>query len=72
MALGSPIQPSALAVARHYADLLAGFVLDRVDENQVSRIDDLNMRTLVTDTWMKTRQDRRRLAEEVIEFGSAI
>jgi hypothetical protein len=27
---------------------------------------------LVTDTWMKTRQDRRRLAEDVIEFGSKL
>jgi LPPG:FO 2-phospho-L-lactate transferase len=65
-------QPSALTVAQHYAGLLAGFVLDRVDEDQASAVNDLEVRTLVTDTWMKSRQDRRRLAQEVIGFGSAL
>jgi LPPG:FO 2-phospho-L-lactate transferase len=66
------IQPSALAVARHYADLLSGFVLDSVDENQAPNMHDMNVKTLVTDTWMKTRQERRRLAQEVIDFGSTL
>ncbi len=63
------ITPSALAVAKHYADLLAGFVLDREDENLVEQIHALQVQTLATDILMKTPQDRARLAKEVIEFG---
>jgi len=35
------IQPSALAVARHYAGWLAGFILDRQDAGQASTIETL-------------------------------
>jgi LPPG:FO 2-phospho-L-lactate transferase len=66
------IQPSALSVARHYNDLLSGFVLDRVDADQAPAVRALSIQPRVTDTWMKTRQDRRRLAEEVIDFGMTL
>ena len=64
------IQPSALAVARHYEALLSGFVLDQVDADQASEVHTLGMATLVTQALMKTVDDRRRLAEEVLEFGA--
>lgn len=63
------IEPSALAVARHYAELLAGFVFDRVDEDQSSEVETLGIQPMVTQTWMRTQQDRLSLAENVIEFG---
>lgn len=63
------IQPSALAVARHYSGLVSGFVLDRQDLDQAEEIRRLNMQTLVTNTIMKTPEDRLRLAAEVLEFG---
>ncbi|MBN1146225.1 MAG: 2-phospho-L-lactate transferase [Anaerolineales bacterium] len=63
------IQPSALSVARHYQNLLSGFVLDRLDEQQVDDIHLLGMRTLVTDTLMRTPLERARLGKEVIDFG---
>lgn len=63
------ITPSALAVAEHYAELLTGFVLDRVDENLAEQIQALKVQTLATDTIMKTPLDRARLAKEVVEFG---
>ena len=66
------IEPSALAVADHYADLLAGFVLDHVDLNQASMVEKLGIRPLVTNALMKNRRERRRLASEVIEFGSKL
>jgi LPPG:FO 2-phospho-L-lactate transferase len=64
------IEPSALAVARHYGSLLSGFVLDQTDASQADAIESLGMRTLVTDTLMRTPDDRRRLAGEVLAFGA--
>jgi LPPG:FO 2-phospho-L-lactate transferase len=63
------IPPSAAAVARHYADLLSGFVIDRVDAGLEAEIQQLEMRTRVTDAIMKTPRDRARLAKEVVDFG---
>ena len=66
------VQPSALAVARHYGDLLSGFVMDDRDAEQTDEIRDLGFQVCVTDTLMKTTQDRERLAKEVIAFGPSI
>ena len=62
------IEPSALAVAQHYRGLITHFILDRLDADQENAIQLLSMRTLVTDTLMKSVDDRARLAREVIEF----
>ncbi|MFQ5615466.1 MAG: 2-phospho-L-lactate transferase [Anaerolineales bacterium] len=62
------IEPSALAVARHYGSLLTGFVFDQVDREQEVAIRELGIEPLVTDTLMKTPAGRRRLAEEVLAF----
>ncbi len=66
------IEPSALSVARHYASFLTGIVIDRVDEAQSAAIRALGIDTLVTDTLMKSRADRLRLAGEVISFASTL
>lgn len=66
------IHPSALAVARHYGSLLHGFVLDVVDEEQYELLRSLGLQVLVTDTLMRDRADRLRLAGEVIEFGERL
>jgi len=63
------IQPSSLAVARHYVGMLSGFILDHVDEQYQPEIEALGVRTLVTNTLMKSDADRLRLASEVLEFG---
>jgi LPPG:FO 2-phospho-L-lactate transferase len=65
------LQPSAREVARHYGRLLDGFVLDQVDAGQEPDIQALGLQTLLTDTIMRTNQDRVRLAKEVIAFGFA-
>lgn len=62
------IQPSALAVANHYHDLAAGFVLDTIDEHQKGEIEGLNMRVLVTNTLMKSHVERSQLAQEILRF----
>ncbi len=62
------LHPSAFTVARHYRGLLAGFVLDNVDAAQERAIQNLNVRTLVTDTLMNLLTDRARLARDVLNF----
>jgi LPPG:FO 2-phospho-L-lactate transferase len=63
------LQASALSVARHYQDLLDGFVFDQTDHDQASAIQSLGLAILETDTIMKTPHKRADLAEEVVEFG---
>lgn len=62
------IEPSALAVAEHYREQLSGFVLDNVDKQLQGEIMGLNMKTLVTNTLMKSHEDRSRLAQEILGF----
>ena len=62
------IKPSALAVAEHYRNILASFVLDSVDSEMESNIKQLDIRTLVTDTLMNNLTDRTRLAQDVLNF----
>lgn len=65
------IKPSAAAVANHYRDLIRGFVLDERDSKLQGEVSRYMMRVLVTQTLMKNIQDRRRLAEQVLEFIGA-
>jgi len=66
------IEPSAVSVARHYAGLLDGFVIDRQDAQLAGEIEALGMQVLVTQTLMLTPGDRRRLAAEVLEFAARL
>jgi LPPG:FO 2-phospho-L-lactate transferase len=62
------IAPSALAVADHYCGLATGFVLDTLDQHLQENIRSLNMRTLVTNTLMKSLDNRKQLASDVLNF----
>ncbi len=62
------IEPSAFAVAQHYQSIITHFVLDQLDADQESAIQSLGLRTLVTNTWMRSIDDRARLAGEILEF----
>ncbi len=65
------IEPSALAVAEHYRNLLTGFVLDSQDKQLSDNFKRGKM--LVTDTLMNSTADRARLAMDVLQFvGSLI
>jgi LPPG:FO 2-phospho-L-lactate transferase len=66
------IQPSALAVAKHYGSLLTGFIIDNVDADQAEAVQALGIRILVTNTLMPDSAERRRLAQEVLDFGGMI
>jgi LPPG:FO 2-phospho-L-lactate transferase len=62
------IEPSAFAVANHYRGRATGFVLDEVDAQLIESVRGLNMQVLVTNTLMKSHENRRQLANEVLKF----
>jgi LPPG:FO 2-phospho-L-lactate transferase len=71
------IEPSALAVARHYGPrsgrgLLAGFVLDQVDLELLETVAAEGIQPYATDTFMVSPQDRLRLAQEILSFGERL
>jgi len=72
MYLEMGIDPSAHAVMDHYGLLLDGIVIDNQDEGLLidhSRERLHPIKVYSTDTWMKSREDRFRLAGEVVDFG---
>ena len=69
------IIPSAAAVAEHYQELLTGFIMDSADqdlEEHLSGSGPEELKVMTTNTWMNSRQDRVRLAEDVITFGKQL
>jgi LPPG:FO 2-phospho-L-lactate transferase len=66
------IQPSALAVAQHYGDLLRGFVFDEADLAEKESIAEPGIMPLATATIMKERKDRVQLAAQVLDFGQSL
>ncbi len=60
-------EPSAAAIARHYGGLLTALVVERGDAFEAP-----GLRVHEADTVMRTQDDRRRLAAEVLALGAAI
>ena len=63
---------SSAGVAALYEGLLDGMVVDRADEGQRGKIEELGMRVLATDAVMHDPPDRARLAREVLGFGAGL
>jgi LPPG:FO 2-phospho-L-lactate transferase len=63
---------SATGVARMYAGLVDGMVVDRTDEEERAGIEALGMRVLVTQSVMRDAKDRARLASETLEFSAGL
>src|SRR5436190_2758572 len=59
-------EPSALGVARHYARLVDGWLIDSVDRNLAPAIEALGCRVKVCNTMMRTLDDKRRLAHDAM------
>jgi LPPG:FO 2-phospho-L-lactate transferase len=57
------IDVSAFSVANLYKDFLDVFILDTADKEQKGRVEPLGVKALVTDTLMKTLDDKIRLAK---------
>ena len=65
------MQPTALGVARLYADMCGTLVIDHVDAALAPDIEALGMRCIVTDTIMKSDGVARALAATTIEAARA-
>ena len=63
---------SSTGVARMYADLVDGMVVDRIDEGERDGIESIGMRVLATDAVMRDAADRARLASETLQFGAGM
>jgi len=61
-------ETSAAGVAAIYGGLVDGMVIDNVDSDLAPRIIGMGMDVEVTDTIMKSEQDRARLAQTVLSF----
>jgi LPPG:FO 2-phospho-L-lactate transferase len=59
-------EPSAYGVANFYSDIIDYLVIDKADELEGGRIEDLGVKVKVTETVMKSIQDSVRLAKAVI------
>lgn len=66
------IEPSARAVADHYAGLLNGFIIDQEDRGQQPAILAGGVTVKVTDAIMRGRAGRRRLAAEVVALAEQL
>jgi LPPG:FO 2-phospho-L-lactate transferase len=71
------IEPSAANVAEHYGSitgggLLSGFVFDDLDAVEQAAIDEFGISSHITNTIMKTENDRINLAGEVIRFAEVL
>ncbi len=60
------IDPSTLGVAKGYADFLDQLVIDREDEKLRGKIESLGIKVAATPVIMKSLDDKRRLAGEVL------
>ena len=63
---------SATGVARLYAGLIDGLVIDEADRHLKPAIVEMGIRVLVTPTVMGGPADRQRLAAEVLAFGQML
>lgn len=60
---------SALQIVEHYAGLIDGFVLDQRDAHL---FDQIKIPVILSDTLMKTQEDRIRVATETLAFASQL
>jgi len=62
------IEASAYAVAEHYQDIVDVFIFDFIDSEMEDSITELNMVAFCAQTLMKTRSDRKSLAETILNL----
>lgn len=65
-------QPSALAVAEHYRDIVGVIVLDEMDREMVADVESLGMRAYAMPSLMKTREERATVAAGVLACTQGI
>jgi LPPG:FO 2-phospho-L-lactate transferase len=65
-------EPSALAVAGEYLQVIDGFVIDREDAKLAEAVRSLGLQVLVAQTVMRTDENRLSLARAVLDFALSI
>ena len=63
---------SAYTIAKYYSDFIDGFMLDKGDENEISRIESLGIQVGLADTVMTDLQSKIKLAEDVLRFSKTL
>jgi LPPG:FO 2-phospho-L-lactate transferase len=61
-------QPTALGVAKLYADFTGTFVIDPADKSQASSISALGMKVAILSTVMKTLTQKRKLGRVLLSL----
>jgi LPPG:FO 2-phospho-L-lactate transferase len=61
--------PTALGVAKLYADFTGTFIIDPADKSQTAAISALGMKVVILPTVMKTRGQKRKLARSLLSLS---
>jgi len=64
---GLGLEVSAYSVAKLYQDFLDTFIIDQVDKAEKEHIESLGVQVIVTNTIMKTLEDKVQLAKVILE-----
>ena len=65
-------EPSPATVAAHYRSLVTGLVIDTADVSLAPAIEAMGITVHATETLMKDKSDRKRLAEECVAFARSL
>jgi len=64
--------PSTLSVARYYADLLDGYVIDTADAEVSDEIEQFGIQVQTASTRMDSLEQKQRLAADVLAFSERV
>jgi LPPG:FO 2-phospho-L-lactate transferase len=67
---GLGLEVSAFSVAKLYMDFVDVFIIDQADQAEKERIEALGLKVMVTNTIMKTLDDKARLAKLALECAN--
>ncbi len=66
------LEVSAMSVARHYHELLDGFIVDTTDHNMAEQVKSLGLEVTICDTIMRSLDDKVRLAQVALDFATSL
>tara|TARA_B100001121_G_scaffold306111_1_gene325010 strand:- start:1026 stop:1250 length:225 start_codon:yes stop_codon:yes gene_type:complete len=66
------LKPNASSIAQHYGEMLDGFVIDTKDQRLENQIRGKGHKVLVTQTIMKSLDDKVSLANDILDFAAEI
>ena len=66
------LAPTPVTVAAHYRHLVTGLVMDRADASFSNLVEAQGMAVCLTDALMRDEADRRRLAQQCLDFARSL